>query len=227
MSENRISYRDGYNLWCQDYDLFDNPLIALSDDALREAPLRLQGRDVLDLGCGTGRNCAYALGEGADSVTGIDGSEGMLKVAKERLRGNTDRSTFVEGDISSPLPFPHLSFDVVIISLVLEHLELIAPIIAECARVLRPHGEIFIAEIHPDLISKGTGAHFLHNDTVYTLPSFPHKEGDFVSAFSASALSVSRCTSFYASGAAAQRIPKLTKHLGTPVLLSLLGQKLA
>lgn len=39
---------------------------------------------VLDLGCGFGWHCQYAIEHGAKAVTGVDISEKMLTVAKEK-----------------------------------------------------------------------------------------------------------------------------------------------
>ena len=41
------------------------------------------GKDVLDMGCGFGWHCRYAIENGARSVIGIDISEKMLEKAKE------------------------------------------------------------------------------------------------------------------------------------------------
>ena len=42
------------------------------------------GKRVLDLGCGYGWHCIYAAEHGAASVTGVDLSEKMLAVAREK-----------------------------------------------------------------------------------------------------------------------------------------------
>ena len=56
---------------------------------------------VLDVACGTGVLTRYLKGE----VTGLDGSEEMLKIARERMPG----AAFVKADAFS-LPFPDSSF---------------------------------------------------------------------------------------------------------------------
>ena len=45
----------------------------------------LQGKDVLDLGCGYGWHCKYAADMGARSVTGIDLSEKMIAEARNAI----------------------------------------------------------------------------------------------------------------------------------------------
>ena len=57
---------------------------------------------VLDVGCGTGFLTRHLRGE----VIGLDQSEEMLKIARERMPG----ATFVQGD-ALDLPFPEASFD--------------------------------------------------------------------------------------------------------------------
>ncbi len=64
--------------------------------------------NVLDAGCGTGRDAKYLSDEGCN-VTGIDISEGMLKVA----RANTKEVTFKKMDILD-LKFPEEEFDGII-----------------------------------------------------------------------------------------------------------------
>lgn len=44
----------------------------------------LQGKDLLDLGCGYGWHCRYAVQQGAKSVVGVDLSEKMLRTAREK-----------------------------------------------------------------------------------------------------------------------------------------------
>ncbi|MCF3981592.1 class I SAM-dependent methyltransferase, partial [Pseudomonas aeruginosa] len=43
----------------------------------------LQGRSLLDLGCGFGWHCRYAAEQGAARVVGVDLSENMLRRAAE------------------------------------------------------------------------------------------------------------------------------------------------
>ena len=71
-------------------------------EALGEAISGLPACRVLDVACGTGFLTRYLRGE----VTGLDGSEEMLKIARERV----PEATFVNGDAFS-LPFPDSSFD--------------------------------------------------------------------------------------------------------------------
>jgi SAM-dependent methyltransferase len=66
-----------------------------------------EGTRVLDVGCGAGLYCLLASEQGAE-VAGLDASEGMLEVARER----TPAGDFRQGDIEE-LPWADASFDVV------------------------------------------------------------------------------------------------------------------
>jgi ubiquinone/menaquinone biosynthesis C-methylase UbiE len=79
----------------------------------------LGGRTVLDVGTGTGRLALLMTAAGA-SVTGIDASDEMLKVAGERAAAQRADVHFAIGDAHA-LAFPDRSFDVVVSSRVLMH----------------------------------------------------------------------------------------------------------
>ena len=74
------------------------------------------GKRVLDLGCGYGWHCIYAAEHGAAAVTGVDLSEKMLAVAREKT--TAPQVTYIRGDMAET-PFPPESFDVVLSSLAL------------------------------------------------------------------------------------------------------------
>jgi ubiquinone/menaquinone biosynthesis C-methylase UbiE len=63
----------------------------------------ISGKKVIDLGCGAGRDAAIFVENGFD-YTGIDASEGMLKVARERVskgkfqQMDFDKTTFRDGE---------------------------------------------------------------------------------------------------------------------------------
>ena len=44
----------------------------------------LKGKRLLDLGCGFGWHCRYAMEQGAESALGVDISQKMLAVAREK-----------------------------------------------------------------------------------------------------------------------------------------------
>lgn len=97
------------------------------------------GRDVLEVGCGTGLLLAR-FREFARSAKGIDLSPGMLEKARERGLDVTEGS-------ATALPFESASFDVACSFKVLAHIPAIDDALSEMARVLRPGGHL-IAEFY-------------------------------------------------------------------------------
>ena len=97
-------------LWgerARDYADFQEPqLWPLFEDAIRRTGIGL-GSTVLDVGCGPGGFCRLAAEAGA-SVVGIDASEALLEIARERAPSGR----FALGDMQF-LPYEDDSFDVV------------------------------------------------------------------------------------------------------------------
>jgi SAM-dependent methyltransferase len=77
------------------------------------------GRSILDVGTGTGR-AALLLARGGGRVTGIDASEQMLAVARQRAAEENLTIEFRSGD-AHEIPFPDRAFDVAISLRVLMH----------------------------------------------------------------------------------------------------------
>src|SRR5580704_8775617 len=78
-----LSLNEGYNRWADFYDADDNPLHVLEETVVDEALGDVGRKEVLDLGCGTGRQTLRLAAKGA-RVTGVDQSEGMLEKAKAK-----------------------------------------------------------------------------------------------------------------------------------------------
>jgi len=217
-----VSTTDGYDLWADDYDRFDNPMVALAALAFARAKLPLKDAAFLDIGCGTGRNLGLARDGGARTLVGIDGSRGMLAQARERLGA---AATLVEADLSAVWPpLPGAPFDVACISLVLEHFQTVAPIVAQAATLLKSGGVLFVAEMHADLAAAGTGAHFEKDGKTHRLPSFGHDAAEFRAALEPAGFAPCDIAEWAADDHVA-RVPKLAKHRGKRVLTHFVARK--
>jgi ubiquinone/menaquinone biosynthesis C-methylase UbiE len=100
----------------------------------RGLPEHGDGARLLDLGCGTGHQMAE-LRERGFEVTGVDGSDEMLKHA----RANNPDAELHQADVDD-LPLPDASFDYLLCIEVLRYLPEPERCVAEMARVLRPGG---------------------------------------------------------------------------------------
>ncbi|MFB4162603.1 class I SAM-dependent methyltransferase [Alteribacillus sp. JSM 102045] len=108
--------------------------------ALKDKSGTWEKKDVLDVGCGTGRLLLKGAKEAA-SLTGIDLSEGMIKKARklEALQPGKASTTFIVGDAYA-LPFVDRTFDISISTLVMFLLPEPEKGIKEMARVTKSNG---------------------------------------------------------------------------------------
>lgn len=103
----------------------------------------LEGREVLDLGGGTGINAAGLAAAGA-RVTLADASRAMLRQAElKKIPVLT-----VEADAAN-LPFSDNSFDLVLVSDAWHHFRNQDAVASETARVLRRGGRFYIIDFDP------------------------------------------------------------------------------
>jgi len=124
-------------------------------------PLALEGCTVLDLGCGTGRDCYVAaqLVGPSGRVIGVDMTEEQLAVARRHRDRHMDRFgyaepnvTFLQGTIEdlAALGIADDSVDVVISNCVLNLSPEKQQTFAEIFRVLRPGGELYFSDVFAD-----------------------------------------------------------------------------
>jgi demethylmenaquinone methyltransferase / 2-methoxy-6-polyprenyl-1,4-benzoquinol methylase len=106
------------------------------------------GQRALDLCCGTG-DLALALAARGAEVTGLDFSEPMLEVARNRTSrsplGASLRPRFIRAD-AQRLPFPDNSFDIVTVGYGLRNLVSWETGLAEMTRVARPRARLLVLE---------------------------------------------------------------------------------
>ena len=112
-----------------------------------------KGKRLLDLGCGYGWHCIYAMEQGAFSATGIDISEKMLAVAREKTR--CQGVTYVRMPIEA-IDFAHNSFDIVLSSLALHYVPSFDAV-AKRVRACLTKGGCFIFSVeHPIFTAEGS-----------------------------------------------------------------------
>ncbi|WP_447878642.1 class I SAM-dependent methyltransferase [Serratia fonticola] len=106
----------------------------------------LQGKEVVDLGCGYGWFCRSAREQGAAQVLGMDLSEKMLGKAKEMTEDPAIE--YRQQDLEA-LQLPAASFDLVYSSLTLHYIEDLGKLFATVYQALVNGGEFIFTAEHP------------------------------------------------------------------------------
>ncbi|GAA4704703.1 class I SAM-dependent methyltransferase [Brevibacillus fulvus] len=102
-------------------------------------------KTVLDIGCGGGGKTCYYATFGPKKIIGVDivphyAEEGN---AFAREKGLAEIATFLTADASA-MTFPDNTFDTIIMNDAMEHVEQPEKTLAECFRVLKPGGHLYI-----------------------------------------------------------------------------------
>ena len=103
-------------------------------ETLRKLLPDFKDKRVLDLGCGYGWHCIYAMEHGASSVVGVDISHKMLEVAKEKTH-------FPQVEYKccaiENVEFPEESFDVILSSLAFHYVADYEILVKKIYRILK------------------------------------------------------------------------------------------
>ncbi len=133
----------------------------LEQPAMAKLLPNLNGKTVLDLGCGYGHNCIDFVNKGAERVLGIDISEKMLAVAKEesahskieyRCMSMTDISKLEE------------KFDFIYSSLAFHYVEDFDAFAKDMYSVLNAGGQLLFSQEHPIITATLDGAGHFNKD---------------------------------------------------------------
>jgi len=176
-----MSIQSAYNEWSASYDADENLTRDLDRQALREALARRHFDSILEIGCGTGKNTAFLV-ETGDRVHALDFSQGMIEKAREKVQAKNVR--FEVADLTQAWPCEAGAYDLLVCSLVLEHIQDLDFIFSEACRVLAPHGSFLVNELHPFRQYEGKKARFQRGEQITEIPAYIHHISDFVNTAS-------------------------------------------
>ncbi|WP_417389294.1 class I SAM-dependent methyltransferase [Gimesia sp.] len=120
----------------------------------------LQGKRVIDLGCGPGEYAAYLTSQGA-TVTAVDSSLEMISLVQQKL-GNSVHA--YAQDLTKGVPDEaDRSFDLAVSPLMIHYLEDPTPLFRDVKRILKPEGQFVFSTHHPfvDYQFSPSGNYFL------------------------------------------------------------------
>ena len=174
-----MNIQEAYNNWSATYDSDQNRTRDLDRAVTEKTLANLRCKFILEIGCGTGKNTRL-LSEISENVHAIDFSASMLSLAREKLKASN--VTFSVADITRPWDRANSSVDLVVCTLVLEHIENLSFIFSETLRVLVPGGHFFVCELHPFRQYQGTQANFQTSQGTMDIQAFVHHISDFLDA---------------------------------------------
>ncbi len=133
------------------YDFLNHFLSLGIDIRWRKKAIKLlkeiQPKKILDIATGTGDFAIESLSLNPDKVIGVDISEGMLSVGREKLKKRKlDSRISLESGDSENLPFEDNMFDAIIVAFGVRNFENLEKGLAEMYRVVRPGGKVVILE---------------------------------------------------------------------------------
>jgi predicted TPR repeat methyltransferase len=168
-----------YNQWSSTYDDVENKTRDLEQLAGQEVLSAIEFENVLELGCGTGKNTVW-LSKKAKHYQAVDLSEEMMAKAKEKI--GADPIHFQQADITKPWNFVLDKPDLITCSLILEHINDLAFIFQQAADVIQEGGYFYICELHPFKQYAGSKARFETAEGLQVLECFVHHVSDYFEA---------------------------------------------
>lgn len=114
--------------------------------AIKSAISSLNGKTVLDLGCGNGQFAKYCVDNGALKVTAVDISRNMIEQANNENKH--DKIEYICTPIED-LEIKNQKFDIIISSLMAHYIEDYTGLIEKVASLLDTNGEFIFSTEHP------------------------------------------------------------------------------
>lgn len=121
----------------------------------------VNGKSIIDLGCGYGENCRAFSEMGAERIVGIDLSQKMLEIAKkENHAQNIQYLNMPMENIKSLSD----KFDIAVSSLALHYIKDYDKLINDVCSLLKPGGIFLFSQEHPLTTAPIDGAKWIKNE---------------------------------------------------------------
>lgn len=164
---------DAYDLWAANYDAQpDNLMLALDEEVFSHLfnPIDIAGKNLIDIGCGTGRHWNKIYQKNPKTVTGYDVSKGMLGTLKQKF---PQAKTFLINNETLTDTADH-SHDILISTLTLAHIPDIENAFREWNRILIPGASVILTDYHPQTLAAGGNRTFSHQGKTISIVNHIH-----------------------------------------------------
>lgn len=104
-----------------------------------------KGENILDLGCGEGY-FSHTFAKIGARITGVDNSKKLIELAKKSASKNEEYYAWSADDLRS---LKDASFDKATVVLAIQNIDNIHKVFAECRRVLKKSGRLYLVMNHP------------------------------------------------------------------------------
>jgi SAM-dependent methyltransferase len=150
-----VPARAGYGEWAATYEeSVPNQLDIRVLESLRSVNWSI-AKECLDLACGTGRIGEWLKARGVATIDGIDLTPEMLVRARAK---ELYRSLFL-GSVEET-GISHARYDLIVMSLVDEHLAALEPVYQEAYRLSNSRAKFVVVGMHPFFFMRGMPTHF-------------------------------------------------------------------
>ncbi|MBZ9556781.1 MULTISPECIES: class I SAM-dependent methyltransferase [unclassified Modicisalibacter] len=120
--------------------------VSIEEPAVRALLPKLNGLDILDIGCGFGKFAGYCLSQDISRFVGLDISEKMIAEAERQHQD--ERLSFNVGAIEDA-KIEEAMFDVAVSSMCLHYVKDLDAVLGKIASALRPGGRLIVSVEHP------------------------------------------------------------------------------
>ena len=172
-----MSIEKAYNIWASQYDSNLNLTRDLDKKCTIETLKNLDFKNVLELGCGTGKNTEWLLNK-AERIIGLDFSQEMLHKAKAKIFDK--RVIFKKADLTKDWEIENNFVDLITASLTLEHIKNLGHIFSQANLKLKKNGLFFISELHPFKQYSGSKAKYETENGIKELEVYIHDISEYI-----------------------------------------------
>ncbi len=145
--------KEDWNTMAQAYEEFNNSPDSYSYNiewpTIKGLLPQLTGKKILDIGCGTGIFTFLFDEYKPSKIIGLDLSESMLDIAKQKAEQGDSKATFVLGDATYANKYVEEKFDLIFSSTTTHYIKDLDTFFENLGKCMEDNGSIILSIIHP------------------------------------------------------------------------------